>query len=332
MAWFVKFKGTEDPDLDRLSVGFIGAGNHASKVHYPSLSKMEDVDLVSVCSRTREKAEKAARTYGVPRTYTDFKQMVDKERLDAVYVITQPEDLTKIALHCLSKRKNVFMEKPPGVSLEETKKMALVAEKNDCKTMVGFNRRFMPVMTEARRILASEGTPVNLCVAQFYRGLRGEPKDVVLIKNTIHAVDTLRSIEGEVRKVVSCLETVEGNYGHIFRILLEFENKARGVLIASYVSASKVERYEMGSRDAYAVVDAPGKAVVHLKGRTEPLVFSGEELAGTHERHRLEGFYQESRHFIECVKRDEMPETSLQDSVKTMELVETIVRSSQPLL
>jgi len=318
----------EDLNMDRLNIGLIGAGNHAKKVHYPSLSVMEDVNLVAVCSRTIEKAENTAKKYGIPRVYTNFREMIDKERLDAVYVITQPEDLTSIALYCFSKGKNVFMEKPPGISLEETKKMAETAEKNLCKTMVGFNRRFMPIMIETKKIFASRKTAVNLCVGEFYRGRRAEPTDTVLIKNTIHAVDTLRSLGGDVSKVVSSLETVEGDYGHIFRVLFWFENGARGVLIASYVSGKNVERYGINSRDVYAFIDAPKEAEIHFKGEPEPLVLSGEKLAGTRERYKLEGFYQESRHFIECIKNDEEPETSLQDSVKTMKLIETILRAS----
>jgi len=94
---------------------------------------------------------------GVKNRFSDYKVMLDEVDLDAVYVILASHLVLPPVLYCLTKKKHVFIEKPPGNSLEQTKKMAEAAEANDCLTMCEFNRRFIPVAIEAKRIVGENG-------------------------------------------------------------------------------------------------------------------------------------------------------------------------------
>ena len=79
-----------------------------------------------------------------------------------------PQHLFPLAIHCLSQQLHVFIEKPPGVTLHQTKEMALAAEKNDCKTMVGFNRRFIPLLQKVKTIVEARG-PIIQCMSTFHK-------------------------------------------------------------------------------------------------------------------------------------------------------------------
>ena len=56
--------------------------------------------------------------------------------------------------------------------------------------------------------------------------------------------------------------------------------------------------------------------------------FSGTALAGSDQFYRFYGFYQEDRHFIDCVKSRQVPETAIQDAVKSFRYVDLILRNA----
>jgi predicted dehydrogenase len=73
---------------------------------------------------------------------------------------------------------------------------------------------------------------------------------------------------------------------------------------------------------AYAEPD--DRAVIYRDGSLEPEVILNTEAAGSDAPHRYLGFYDENRHFIDCIKSGQQPQTCFADAVKTMELVERI--------
>ena len=118
-----------------------------------------------------------------------------------------PQHLFPLAIHCLSQQHHVFIEKPPGVTLHQTKEMARAAEKNNCKSMVGFNRRFIPLLRKVKTIVEKQG-PIIQCMSTFHKNTPDahyyDGVIDVLTCDAIHAVDTLRWLGGgEVKAVAS---------------------------------------------------------------------------------------------------------------------------------
>ena len=71
----------------RLRAGLIGCGFYA-KNHLHAWRDLGSDELVAVCDRERTKAEAAASTFGVPRAYADAAEMLGRERLDFVDIVT----------------------------------------------------------------------------------------------------------------------------------------------------------------------------------------------------------------------------------------------------
>lgn len=126
--------------------------------------------------------------------------------------------------------------------------MAEAACKNSCKTMVGFNRRFTPVLREARRIVEENGQ-ITLCVGEFHKcQLSDAPyygTSSWLLVDIIHQLDTLRWLGGEVTGVKAYTQSFKSDYPNIYSVLLQFKNGATGVLIVSFVSGARRERFEI---------------------------------------------------------------------------------------
>jgi predicted dehydrogenase len=99
---------------------------------------------------------------------------------------------------------------------------------------------------------------------------------------------------------------------------------AFGVLLANRAAGSRYERFELHGAGVSAYVRAPERAELFRDDQPEPTV-----LAGSSPDPRLSyGYLAESRHFLECIEHDRMPQTSLQDAVKTFRLVEQLNRAA----
>src|SRR5712692_8567166 len=156
--------------MERVKIGFIGAGGMANHVHYPSVAEDPRAELAAICDLDEGKLNRTADKYGVAARYTDYHRMLEREPLDAVYVIMPPMPLHQIVMDCLAAGKHVFTEKPPGTRSEETCAWAAEAERHGLKTMVGFNRRYASVF-EAAKQAVEEISPVTMAMAEFHKDM-----------------------------------------------------------------------------------------------------------------------------------------------------------------
>ena len=325
--------------MKRVKVGFIGAGSRANVAHYPSLAEMEDVEIAAICDLRRDRLEATADKYGVKNRFTDYREMLRKVSLDAVYIIMFPDLLDPIVTHCLEEGFNVFIEKPPGMDVEETRRWASLARKNDCKTMVGFQRRFHPCVVHAKKILEERGR-ILYCTATFHKhgewdGYVGRYGGVSLVLDVIHMVDLLRWIGGEVREVHSLTGQIYSDIsGHMnfYTAILEFESGGVGILNSNRTSGGRVLRFEAHSKGISAYGDIPGISGIdrllimrdNQPYQTAEIIRNddliGEDAPATH----YDGTFQLNRHFIDCIKEDREPAANFEDSVKTMEVIKKI--------
>ena len=240
--------------MNKIRVGFIGAGGLANHVHYPSVTEDARAELGAVCDLDEARLARTAERYGIAARYTDYHQMLEREALDAVYVIMPPMPLHPIVMDCLAAGKHVFTEKPPGLITGETRAWAAEAARRGLKTMVGFNRRFSAVFEAAKRAVEQTGPP-SMAMAEFHKDMAEEgPYYGVSILRTdiIHVVDALRDLCGDVREVAAHVDHQyvkwEGSY-NLFNALIRFENGASGILTANRTSGNRYERFECHGRN-----------------------------------------------------------------------------------
>src|SRR5579862_1405237 len=156
--------------MDPVRVAFIGAGGMANHVHYPSVAENPHARMVAVCDLDETKLERAAEKYGIPGRYTHYGDMLEREAIDAVYVVMPPMPLHPIVMDCLHAGKHVFTEKPPGVRTEETRAWAEAAEQRGLKSLVGTNRRYSAVLEAAKAAVLERGAP-SMAMAEFHKDM-----------------------------------------------------------------------------------------------------------------------------------------------------------------
>jgi predicted dehydrogenase/threonine dehydrogenase-like Zn-dependent dehydrogenase len=134
-----------------VRLGFVGAGNYASSMLLPHLSNRADVSLAHVATNRSLSALNAQKKFGFATTSTDAESVLEDDSIDAVFIVTRHSSHAALACRALEAGKAVFVEKPLALSLEEVERILTTVDKtgND-RLMVGFNRRFSPMLTEMR--------------------------------------------------------------------------------------------------------------------------------------------------------------------------------------
>jgi predicted dehydrogenase len=137
---------------DRVAVGFVGAGNYATSMLLPHLARLSTANLAHVATTKSLSTVNAQRKFGFTTASTDAESVFEDESLDAIFIVTRHATHAKLVCRALETGKAVFVEKPLALTREETDAIAeTVARTGNDRLMVGFNRRFAPLLTAMRK-------------------------------------------------------------------------------------------------------------------------------------------------------------------------------------
>ena len=139
--------------MKKIRIGIVGAGGMTA-YHIPGFRK-GGAEVVAVADPNAAAAAKCAKKWGVPRTYASLTDMLAKESLDAVSVITPNRFHASLAIEALKAGKHVFCEKPPAMDAKETVAMAKAAEKSGKRLLFNFCNRARPEAAALKREIDS---------------------------------------------------------------------------------------------------------------------------------------------------------------------------------
>ncbi|MFB6838976.1 bi-domain-containing oxidoreductase [Streptomyces sp. NPDC056361] len=146
-----------------VRLAFVGAGNYATSMLLPHLAQREGVELSKVVTTTALSAANAQRKFGFAEATTDLDSVLDDPSIDAVFVVTRHSSHAELTQRALLAGKAVFVEKPLALTEDELAGVLAAVEKsgND-RLQVGFNRRFSPLLQEAKKRFGARTGPANL--------------------------------------------------------------------------------------------------------------------------------------------------------------------------
>jgi predicted dehydrogenase/threonine dehydrogenase-like Zn-dependent dehydrogenase len=150
------------PTPGRLGVALVGAGAFAQAQHLPNLIKLrEQFELRAVMSRTGATAKAVAARAEAAYATTDLDAVLGDDAIDLVLISTRHDSHAELTLRALEAGKNVFVEKPLALTEEELDAIAAFYADRDAPLLqTGFNRRFSPVVTRLRELLAGRTSPL----------------------------------------------------------------------------------------------------------------------------------------------------------------------------
>ena len=140
----------------KLRIGIIGTGG-ISGSHIKTYKQQPDVELVAGCDLIPGKAEKKFAEFEIEgaKFFTDYKEMIDTMKLDAVSVCTYNRTHAECTIYALEHGLNVLLEKPMTVTLEEAVAIRKAEKKSGKIVSVGFQPRFDANMQMIKKIVQS---------------------------------------------------------------------------------------------------------------------------------------------------------------------------------
>ena len=138
--------------MKKLRVGVIGIG-FIGAAHVEALRRLGYVDVVAVANHNNG-AEKAKELF-VEHGYDDYREMIDKESLDAVHICTPNSTHYEMAMYAMEHGVNVMLEKPFTMTIEEAEKLCSYAKEHQIVTGVNHSLRMNPQVQQMKAMVQS---------------------------------------------------------------------------------------------------------------------------------------------------------------------------------
>lgn len=138
--------------MRQIKVGIIGAGG-IGETHLEALRRIGGVEVTAICRRDREWATAYAEKHGIPKVYTDYRELVDDGGVEVVHIATPNHLHYEQVMYALEAGKHVVCDKPLGVNTTQTAKMLALAKEKKLTHAVCYNHRFLPLIFQMREMV-----------------------------------------------------------------------------------------------------------------------------------------------------------------------------------
>ena len=139
-------------------MGVIGAGNYASRMLIPAF-KSAGALLHTIASTGGTSSVVHGRRAGFDNATSDTEALLSSDEINSVAIVTRHDSHADLTIRALNAGKHVFVEKPLALTLQELQLVQAAYTASDCHLMVGFNRRFSPLVKTMRRLLFTVPEP-----------------------------------------------------------------------------------------------------------------------------------------------------------------------------
>jgi len=209
----------ERADEKTIGIGIVGAG-FARTTQIPAFRNCKGARVVAITSRHRERAESVAQEFGIEHVADSWAELVKRDDVDLVSVVTPPATHLEITLAALEHGKAVLCEKPMAMNSAEAQQMIDAARDANALALIDHELRFLSSRRKLRAMLHSGAIGTvrhcNYIFRSDYRGVLGNWdwwSDVGMGGGTLgaigsHAIDSFRwLLETEVSEVCCVLST-----------------------------------------------------------------------------------------------------------------------------
>jgi len=300
------------------------------------------IALTALCDIDEERLQKCQERWNVPHAYTQYKELIDKEKPDIVTIATWTATHHDIAVYAAQNGvKGIVLEKPVAVSIQQAEAVIQVCNANNVKLVINHERRWDPLYIKIKQLM-NEGTlgPLKAVYGNVLSrtGAQGDWKKLIpaigggpLLHDGTHLVDMIRFFAGDIADINGSVKREDktlavetsasammttcsgvtvfleaGGMRDYFNFELDLHFKEGRIKIGNgireFLVARESKRYS-GFRDLVK------KEFPEIKRDSDP--FTGALLE-----------------VIKAIESDEEPFSSGRDGVKAMEVIFAIYRSA----
>lgn len=299
----------------------MGTGGIANFAHFGALAQIDDAEVAGLCDVDPARAESAAAAHG-GRVYVDYREMLDKEKPDALFVCVPPFAHSDVELEAAKRGVHLFVEKPVSLSMERALRIRDAIKDAGVICSVGYHWRYFSLIEEARARLREMEIP--LVLGYWLGGMPPTPWWRVKSKSggqhveqTTHIFDLARYILGEASVVFALGHRgmmQESYEDHDIEDTTTVTVGFRNGTVGNFTSADFVRT--QGKVGLHVFAD---QLVMELDLRG---VKAAEPDVVTERTHRERAHYVQDRVFIDAVRSGDGSaiRSSYEDAVRTLEL------------
>ncbi|HAM63716.1 MAG TPA: gfo/Idh/MocA family oxidoreductase [Erysipelotrichaceae bacterium] len=297
---------------NKMKIGIVGLGDIAKKAYLPILCAREEIELIP-CTRNPSTLREVMDKYHLAKGYLDVDDLL-REGIDAVFITAATDAHEALVETFLKAGVPVHIDKPLTMHYETSESLVMLSEERKVPMMVGFNRRFVPLVKKVHDL----GVPERV-LYQKNRYLKPDAIRRFIVEDFVHVIDTTRYLlQSEVSEVAVFPKLREGKLVSITIVLgtpvnhgiciMDYENGVTEEIVEVFHTHRKsilrnlasIESYEHGVHTIDAQKD--WESTLHKRGF--------EDLIDA---------------FLGAIKNREPLPIPLRDSLKTHEICEQIV-------
>jgi predicted dehydrogenase len=342
-----------------LKIGVIGVGS-ISEYHIKPYMENPDAEVVAFCDLNEERLNMKGQKYGVAHLYTDYKDLLKNDEIDAVSICTWNNSHAEIAVAALEEGKHVLVEKPLSISVEEAVAVQEAAEKSNKIAQVGFVRRFGDNTKILKRFLdagdfgeiyyakasilrrlgnpggwfsdkeRSGGGPLidlGVHVIDLCWYLMGKPKVVSVTGNTYSLLGNRSNVENLEFYKAADYDPKKNDVEDLTNAMIRFENGASILVDVSFTLHAKEDSISVkvyGDKGGAEI--EPQLLLVSEKHNT---ILNIEPQVDNKAFNFVQAFDSEINHFVECCLGKSETIAPVSDGVEVMKILSAIYESAE---
>ena len=323
-----------------MKVAVIGVGS-MGKNHARVYSELPEADLAAVADADQKLVAATAEKHGA-HAYTDYREMLEKEKPDAVSVVVPTAMHEEVGMAALDAGAHVLMEKPIAATVEEGQRLIEKARAVKKQLMVGHIVRFNPAMQALKQKLADGD--LGRIFQVFCRRAGPFPariRDVgVVVDLAPHDVDVMRFLIGAepLRVYAETEQRIHTDHEDLVWGLLRFPDGVVGSLEINWLTPTKIrEVLVLGERGLFRIDDLTQDLYFYENAQVNSELWPAlKTLKGVSEGHmiryaiqRYEPLKAELQAFLGTVKEGKPVPVSGEDGLEALRLALALVEAGQ---
>ena len=296
-----------------MRIGIIGVGNICKKAYLPSLTAMEDVEII-ICTRNDETRKEVSNKYRISTTVSTIDELLDKN-IDCAFVHSSTESHYSICKKLLENNIATYVDKPLSYNLAESEELVTLAKEKGTLLKVGFNRRYAPMITSL-----SKEEEANIIILQKNRAASALDKRIFIYDDFIHTLDTaLFLLKGKVTDLTVNFKATDNN--SLSNVVVKLSNvKTTAIALMDRENGINEENIEYMTNNKKIVIKNLTEKTIYHNSNTAIEGFSDWDTT-LYKR----GFEDIVKDFLSKVKNDSLDDEGLENALNSHIICEKII-------
>lgn len=318
-----------------LRAGVIGVGS-MGRNHARVYASMEGVELVAICDTDAATADRVGAMYRC-RAYTDFREMLEQERLDLVSIVVPTKHHYEVAYEVIEHGVALLIEKPIAASVEDGQALVEAARRRGVLLTVGHVERFNPALIALKEQLDDhELGNVFQIIARRVGPFPARIMDVgVAVDLATHEMDILNYLLGsEISRMhVELHRHLHRSHEDMLAAVLRFANGVIGILDINWLTPTKIRELSVIGERGMLVANYLTQDLVFYEndscaGKQWPALATIGVSEGRVIRQKIqrrEPLVEELRAFCDAVRYGRPPVVSGEDGIAALAMAKQLV-------